>query len=158
MGKTHEFGDDTNDGAELKNALYALSEEVGRILRRQRRAARRLQVRIDYTDGRTTARYRPLNPPSADDPTLFAAAVAALDIAWTRRTRVRRIGLTVPDLVFPPTQLELFAPDRRHRQHRQSLMDAIDRIRERFGSRSLQTGRTFQGCTRGCPGNPRISA
>lgn len=139
----HAFSGDTNDAERLEQALYVLSETTGRDLRRRQRAARRLRVCIDYSDGRRAARQQPVSPPSADDAALFSAARKALTAAWKRRTRIRRICLTAAGLVPPPAQLALFPGERRQQRIRENLCTALDRIHERFGPCAVQTGRSL---------------
>jgi DNA polymerase-4 len=52
----HEFGNDTNNVHALEGILYGLVEQVGSQLRRRRRAARRIAIILDYSDGMRRAR------------------------------------------------------------------------------------------------------
>jgi len=137
----HEFGTDTNDTAVLEKILYGLAEKVGRALRRRGRAARRIAVILDYSDGIRCARPAAARPASANDFTLFALARRALQAAWLRRVRIRHIRLICDRLVFPPAQLELFAVEKKEKEERDHLVAAIDRIRQRFGAGAIQTAR-----------------
>ena len=118
-----EFGTDTNDPAVLQGALYRLVETHGRNLRRRRRAARRVAVLLDYTDGVRCARQATVRPASANDQKLFAAAQRALQMAWIRRVRVRHLRLICDRLIYPPAQLELFDADEKvdDKTHRPDL-------------------------------------
>jgi len=138
-----EFGTDTNDPAVLQGALYRLVETHGRNLRRRRRAARRVAVLLDYTDGVRCARQTTVRPASANDQKLFAAAQRALRTAWTRRVRVRHLRLICDRLIYPPAQLELFADDKKIDDKSTGLTAAIDTIRQRFGHEAVQFGRTL---------------
>jgi DNA polymerase-4 len=138
-----EFGTDTNDPAVLQGALYRLVETHGRNLRRRRRAARRVAVLLDYTDGVRCARQTTVRPASANDQKLFAAAQRALRTAWTRRVRVRHLRLICDRLIYPPAQLELFADDEKIDDKSTGLTAAIDTIRQRFGHEAVQFGRTL---------------
>ncbi len=139
----HEFGTDTNDAAALQRVLYGLVEQVGARLRRQRRAARRLSIVLDHSDGARRVRQLRVQPASANDFTLFKAARHTLALAWTRRVRIRHIRLVCDRLVFPPAQLELFAADRQKTARDDHLISAIDDIRRRFGHEALRVGRTL---------------
>jgi DNA polymerase-4 len=139
----HEFGNDTNDRSSLESVLYRLVEQVGDRLRRRRRAARRVAVILDYSDGMRCARQLAARPATANDLTLFQLARRTLQLAWTRRIRIRHVRLICDRLIFPPAQLELFADDQEKTQKGDNLISAMDNIRHRFGNESVQVGRTL---------------
>ena len=139
----HEFGNDTNDRSSLESVLYRLVEQIGDRLRRRRRAARRVAVILDYSDGMRSIRQLAARPATANDFTLFQLARRTLQLAWTRRVRIRHVRLICDRLIFPPAQLELFADEQEQTQKRDHLIVAIDSIRHRFGSEALQVGRTL---------------
>jgi DNA polymerase-4 len=139
----HEFSNDTNDRSTLESALYRLVEQAGHQLRRRLRAACRVAVILDYSDGMRCARQVAAKPATANDLTLFELARRTLQRAWTRRIRIRHIRLICDRPTFPPAQLELFADDRKQKQRRRNLISTIDRIRNRFGNDAVQIGRTM---------------
>ena len=139
----HEFDNDTNNNAALESALYGLVEQIGDKLRRQRRAAQRIAVILDYSDGMRCARRLAAKPATANDLTLFELARRVLLLAWVRRVRIRHMRLICDRLTFPPTQLDLFAAERKQKTDRDNLIIAIDRIRRRFGNEVIQMGRTM---------------
>lgn len=139
----HAFATDTNDTDVLLAALYRLIEQAGGELRRRRRAARRVAVVLDYSDGVRCIRQAAARPATANDITLFAAARQALFLAWARRVRVRHLRLVCDRLVFPPSQLALFGDDRQQTEKRDRLIGAVDAVRHRFGGGALQVGRTL---------------
>ena len=138
----HTFGTDTHDPEVMSGVLYLLVEEAGRELRRQRLAARRIGVFIDYTDGIQHVRSAALRPASANDISLFEAARTVLHAAWVRRVRVRHLRLVCDRLTFPPAQLSLFAADRNAEKKRSAIVAALDAVRGRFGIDALRVGRT----------------
>jgi DNA polymerase-4 len=138
----HEFGIDTNDAEILRAALYGLVERAGRELRRRRRAARRVAVILDYSDGMRCIRQAASRPATANDISLFSIACRAFELAWARRVRVRHLRFVCDRLIFPPSQMALFGDDRKHDQKRDRLIDTIDAVRRRFGGEAIQTGRT----------------
>jgi DNA polymerase-4 len=139
----HLFDEDTNRPALLEAALFGLVERLGRRLRRQRLALRRLVVCLAYSDGLQCARAIGVRPATANDLLLFPRARAALQHAWQRRVRVRRLELRCEELVFPPAQRELFDADRRAAERRAGLVAAVDAVRERFGPQALRFGRSL---------------
>jgi len=139
----HEFGNDTNDRSCLESILYRLVEQIGDRLRLRRRAARRVAVILDYSDGMRCARQLTARPATANDLTLFQLARRTLMLAWTRRVRIRHVRLICDRLIFPPAQLELFADEQRETQNRDNLIVAIDSIRHRYGNEAVRVGRTM---------------
>ena len=140
----HPFAEDTNTGAVLEAALYRLVERAGAELRRRRRAARRVVVGLDHSDGLRRVRQVKAEPATANDRALFGLARRALGLAWTRRVRVRHLRLVCDRLVFPPAQLSLFEPERAADRRREHLVAAMDRIRSRFGEAAIAVGRTLR--------------
>ncbi len=138
-----EFGEDTNDLSQMERSLYRLVEQAGRQLRCQSLAARRVAMVIEHTDGVRRIRQTTANPATANDFTLFAHARRVLDLAWTRRVRLRRMTLVCDRLTYPPAQRLLFEPERRMAERQDRLVAAMDRIRRRFGTDALAMGRTL---------------
>ena len=143
MVADHEFGDDTNDAAVMESALYGLVEQIGGSLRRRRRAAGRIVVMLDYSDGMRSARRLAAKPATANDLTLFALARRVLFLAWSRRVRIRHMRLICDRLMFPPAQLDLFAAERKQKNDREHLIVAVDCIRRRFGDEAVRFGRSL---------------
>ncbi len=141
--RQHTFDEDAHGPAALESALYTLVEQAGRRLRDQRLAARRVAVRLGYSDGRDRIRQRALRPATANDLTLFAGARAALYLAWQRRVRIRHLDLICDRLTFPPAQRSLFPEDREDLRRRTGLVAAMDAIRDRFGTTAIKVGRTL---------------
>ena len=139
----HEFGTDTNDVHTLESVLYRLVEQAGIRLRRHRRAARRIAIVLDYSDGMRRARQAAARPATANDLILFEQACRTLQLAWTRRVRIRHMRLVCDRLIFPPAQLELFAADQTANTKRCGLITAIDTVRQRFGNEAVRFGRTL---------------
>ncbi len=134
----HEFIEDTPTREGIEGAVYGLAEKIGVELRRMRKAARMLAMAIDYSDGVRRTRRMRVNPPSAHDRVLFQTARFMLDLAWTRRVRLRRMRLICEKPVFPSAQMALFPDPAAEKQ--EALTAAVDRIRERFGRRMILTG------------------
>jgi DNA polymerase IV len=137
----HTFGTDTHVPAQVEGALFILLEHAARRLRRQGRAARQVVVTVTHSDGRRYIRQVAVAPPTANDLALFPLARKALHMAWTRRARVRHLRLACERLVYPPTQQPLFAEEAHIQSRHTHLVAAMDRVRERYGSSAVQTGR-----------------
>ncbi|BBO91086.1 hypothetical protein [Desulfosarcina ovata] len=138
-----ELGNDIHHRVQAEHSLYRLVEQAGRDLRRQILAARRVGLILEYTDGVRRARQTAIRPATANDFSLFNHARQVLDLAWTRRVRMRRMTVICDRLVFPPAQRPLFESERRHMEKQDRLVAAMDRIRRRFGSQAVTVGRTL---------------
>jgi DNA polymerase-4 len=136
-----EFGDDTNDRSRMERSLYGLIERTGRQLRRRALAARRIGLVLAHTDGVHRIRQVTAAPATANDDALFAHACRALDLAWTRRVRLRRMTLIGDRLTYPPAQRPLFVSERAAAARQERLMAAMDQVRDRFGDDALAMGR-----------------
>jgi DNA polymerase-4 len=139
----YEFGNDTNNAHTVEAVLYSLVEQIGSRLRRRRRAARRIAIVLDYSDGMRRARQVSARPATANDLVLFELARRTLRLAWTRRVRIRHMRLVCDRLIFPPAQLDLFAADQKEKNKRCGLITAVDTVRQRFGTEAIRMGRVL---------------
>lgn len=138
--RCREFDDDTNHHTQVVRALYGLVEQAGRQLRQQTLAARRIGLAVEHADGLGRARQTTVRPATANDFSLFDHARRVLDLAWTRRVRLRRMTLVCDRLTYPPAQGLLFEAERREAQKQERLVAAMDRVRGRFGTEALAVG------------------
>ncbi len=134
------FASDVADPEHLRSLLRAFSESVGSQLRAQGRRARTVTLKLRYEDfttvSRSTTPPRPLN----SNESIFDAANAMLSrLRQAERRPVRLIGVGATNLVDDAVQLSL-EPSREIKD--ESLSAAFDRVRQKYGTRSLQTGRT----------------
>jgi DNA polymerase IV len=138
--ESREFGDDTNDRSQLERTLYRLVERAGGELRRRSLAARRIGLILEHTDGVRRIRQVAARPATANDFSLFVHARRVLDLAWTRRVRLRCMTLIWDRLTYPPAQRLLFEPERRLAERQDRLMAVLDQIRRRFGGDAVAMG------------------
>ncbi|MCF8110167.1 MAG: hypothetical protein K9J85_01625 [Desulfobacteraceae bacterium] len=127
----------TSDAGATERHVYGLAEKIGAGLRSRGRAAGSLAIAIEYADGLRCYRQMSLNPPSADDITLFETCLVLLKKAWLRRVRLNSICVSCPKPVAPQVQMELFSQNIKNREKRNALAHSADRIRERFGNRAV---------------------
>ncbi len=141
--KSYAFGNDTNSPARINAILYTLVEQAGAELREQNLAAGRVRITLDYSDDIRIFRQQRVKPATANDRRLFSAALKVLNLAWTRRVRVRHLRLICDRLTFPPAQMPLFAEDQRRNHVDEGLIKALDTIRGHFGKEAIKVGRTL---------------
>lgn len=134
------FAEDVADPARLRAVLRGFSESVGGQLRQAGRRARTVSLKLRYGDFTTLSRSVTLARPASSDEAIYESAIALLDAVRKQDARaVRLIGVGVSNLVEDTVQLAL-EPGADERK--ESLSAAIDRVRAKYGRRSLQTGRT----------------
>jgi DNA polymerase IV len=151
----HTFASDTNDLGVLHALLRRLAERIGARLRERRFVTHRLRMDLAYADYSTAARTVP-HTGSPLDLALVDAARRVFTLANTKRIAIRTVALTADRLAEEEMQLELWelggeagmresgSADQRvggsgHREV--ELQTALDRIRTRWGTRSVVQGR-----------------
>ncbi|MFC2035317.1 DNA polymerase IV [Chloroflexota bacterium] len=136
------FREDTRDRVFLKATLWEQSEKVGTDLRKKSKQARCVTLKVRYADFSTITRNYTLPENVATDQAIFETGVRLLEQALRMEIQaVRLIGIRVSHLVEPSRQATLFTPSSRKLEE---LNKTIDRIRDRYGFNSIQTGRAMQ--------------
>jgi DNA polymerase-4 len=140
------FAADVADPEHLRSVLRAFSESVGSQLRTQGRRARTVTLKLRYEDFTTVSRSTTLPRPLNSNEAIYEAADSLLGrLRQAERRPVRLIGVGASNLVDDAVQLSL-EPSRKAKD--ESISAAFDRVRRKYGTRSLQTGRTaFDGAT-----------
>jgi DNA polymerase-4 len=146
------LAEDSNEETALLRALFGLCERAGARLRRLRARAGRLRVTLRHSDDVVARREERLALPVAADLLLFAQARGICGRARARRVRVRWIELRCLEVAPGPRQLTLFGPEAFDERASdggaaESLAEAVDRIRGRFGDRAILSGLIFAGPT-----------
>jgi DNA polymerase-4 len=135
------YAKDIADPAVLRASLRGYAESVGADLRRMGRRARTVTLKLRYGDFTTITRSRTLAQATHGDDELYETAVELMSEALAHDGRaVRLLGLGASELVEDTVQLGLF-DDRSLRL--EALLRSVDRLREKYGNRTLQTGLTF---------------
>ncbi len=135
------YAHDISERAVLRASLRGYAESVGAELRRSGVRARCVTLKLRYGDFTTISRSRTLKQPTQDDEELYRVGAELLEQALARDGRmVRLLGLGASQLADDAVQLSLF--DLR-RKPLDALLGAIDRLRSKYGYRSVQTGLTF---------------
>ena len=134
------FGVDVVDSEHLRAVLRGFSESVASQLRGTRRRARTVSLKLRYEDFTTISRSLTLRQPASSNEAIFDAAAELLEKLRAKERRpVRLIGVGASNLVDDAGQLAL-EPGAEQRE--ESLSATFDKVRRKYGARSLQTGRT----------------
>lgn len=136
----HHFADDTNDRAQVRKAVAGLADRAGGELRSRKQAARRVGLKIVYSDGSGVVRQASRRLGSSNDFVLREMAALALQRAWSRRTRLRSCYLACDRLHRESSQLPLFADHPPEKKGQEKLLGAMDEIRRRYGEGTIQAG------------------
>ncbi len=142
-----QFAGDTNDLAQVEQALFLLAEAAACRLRHMGRVARRLGLILYYSDGLRCSRQRGHDPGTANDFALFDLARQTLAAAWSRRVRLSHLRLVCDRLCYPPAQMELplaASPGQAVQAKRERLVAAMDQIRRRHGLEKIRLGRALE--------------
>ncbi len=135
LSNERTFFMDVGDASIAEDALRALVERVTWRLRRRGGRARTITLKLRYADFTTLTRGRSV-PPTAAEADVLAVALELLRAAWTRRMRVRLLGVQLSNLGPADAQVPLFAPPRPR------AGAAIDAVRDRFGYDAIRLGAT----------------
>ena len=141
------FSSDISEPEHLRAVLRAFSESVGLQLRQQGKRARTVSLKLRYEDFTTLSRSKTPARPVSSNEAIFEVADALLTrIRLSEKRPVRLIGIAASGLAEDVLQLSL-EPSGDSRS--ESLSATFDKVRSRYGTRSLQTGRTaFDGTTK----------
>ena len=127
---------DSADPLFLESTLSYLTEKVAGQLRENKLFARTVTLKLRYSDFKTVTRSKTLEMPTAEDHTLFKTGAGLFRKLFTHRARVRLIGIAFTSLTTTSgRQEDLF--DHKGGQCWDNLYQGIDRIRHKYGFRSI---------------------
>lgn len=143
------FERDTIDVKMLNNLLIAMTENLAFQLRRGQKLTACVTVKIRYSDFQTYSRQLRIPFTSADH-TLISNVLEIFGQLYNRRLLIRLIGVRFSHLVGGNYQIDLFEDS----QKTISLYQAMDKIRTRFGDRSVLRAAGMDARTIGRMDNP----
>ena len=126
------FNQDTTDIVRLKGILSAMAENLAYQLRRGDKLSGCVTVKVRYSDFQTQTIQKKI-PYTAADHELIPIVLELFERAFSRRLLVRLIGVRYSSLVSGNYQLGLFGDTVDY----PSLYNALDRIRLKYGDRSV---------------------
>ena len=143
------FNDDHGDLETLAPILRAQSETVSRRLKKSGISGRTVVLKLKSADFKIRTRNRRL-----DDPTCLADRIFRTGLSLLEReidgTQYRLLGIGVSDLAKadvadPPDLVDIDAAKRAVAEQ------AVDKVREKFGRKAVETGYTFGKGKRSAP-------
>lgn len=121
----------------LEHTLTSQAARVAYRLRRESLCGTTVRIKLRWSDFTTLTRQVSLNQATDQDSVIASAACQLFDQAWEAGRPVRLLGVGVSGLGPRLRQLSLWdtGVEKEHR-----LLEAIDGLRERFGSHIIQRG------------------
>ncbi|TAM95633.1 MAG: DNA polymerase IV [Chitinophagaceae bacterium] len=138
MSKEETFEKDTIDMALLKKALARMVDELAFDLRKEGKVTGCVTLKIRYSNFETFNKQAKISY-TCSDKVLLAKVMDLFQRLYSKRMLIRLIGVKLSDLVAGSYQIDLFndiVTDL-------NLMQAMDRIRKRFGVDKVQRGVCF---------------
>lgn len=133
------LGKDSSDPAFLESTLSWLVEKAASQLREEGLRARCVSLKLRDSNFKTVTRSHTLNKAACEDHIIFDTVVGLFRKLFTRRTRVRLVGVALTSLTSGASpQMELF--ENLDAKQWQKLYQGIDRIRDKYGFRSILRG------------------
>jgi len=137
------FETDIRDHQRLYGELAGLAERTAERLRSRELMASQVSIKVRRRDFTTFTRQRSFSPATQETGLITRVATELLQ-AWfdeQPRVAVRLLGVGVSHL-SPAQQLDLFAPGDPVAAGK--LDEVVDRIRERFGGKSVKRGNSLE--------------
>jgi DNA polymerase-4 len=131
-----------NDDPVLLGELYRLVEECGLRLRTTGKAAARLTLTITHSDGLSRRRTVSVKDPVDKDARIFTLVEELFYQASERRVGIKWMNLVCDGLCSPRGQLDMFM-DPAASDGKDSLQEALDAVRGRYGMGAVKRGRTM---------------
>ncbi|XHP75060.1 DNA polymerase IV [Arenibacter antarcticus] len=126
------FDKDTIDVIKLRGILIAMTENLAYQLRRGEKLTACISVKIRYSDFNTYSKQLKIPYTSADH-ILIPQILGLFNTLYNKRLLVRLIGIRFSHLVHGNYQINLFEDT----EEALNLYAALDKIRERFGDKSV---------------------
>ncbi|MGW9685114.1 DNA polymerase IV [Flagellimonas sp. 2504JD1-5] len=143
------FDKDTIDVVKLKGILIAMTENLAYQLRRGDKLTACIAVKIRYSDFNTYSKQLRIPYTSADH-ILIPKILELFKVLYNKRMLVRLIGIRFSHLVSGNYQINLFEDT----EETLNLYQAMDHVRNRFGSRSVVRASAMGAKTIGSMHNP----
>ncbi|MEC5156124.1 DNA polymerase IV [Chryseobacterium sp. MP_3.2] len=139
LSSEHTFTNDTMDIFELKRLISSMAESLAYQLRAEKWLTSTVVLKIRYANFDTETRQCKISYTSIDH-TLARVALDLFEKLYTRRMRLRLVGLRFTNLVHGTYQMNLFEDS----EELMNLYQAMDRMKNRFGKNALGRASGFE--------------
>lgn len=139
----HTYDRDTANIEQIEATVMRLCEMVGRRLREANFRARTLQLKLRYKDFTTITRARTLEVPTQLDTEIYRTIRTLFHSNWRKGGEVRLLGVQASGFDEIAVQGDLL--ENQDREKWQHALLAADRLRDRFGEKSVSLGTGMKG-------------
>jgi len=143
------FGKDTIDVHKMKRMIKAMAQDLCFQLRNGKKLTACITIKVRYSDFNTLTKQIKIAHTAADH-ILVPSVTALFDKLYNRRLLVRLVGVKFSSLVDGNSQMNLFDDW----SHTVDLYNAMDDIRNQFGSQKVISAATMGAKTIGGVTNP----
>ena len=143
------FGKDTTDVQKLKTSIAAMSDNLAYLLRKGNKLTSCIAVKVRYSDFNTYTKQVKI-PYTAADHILTPKVMEIFDRLYDKRLLVRLVGVRFSSLAGGNYQINLFDDTIKTA----NLYQAMDKLRNKFGARSIIKANTMGARTIGDNFNP----
>ena len=133
ISKEHTFSDDTMDVFAIRSLISGIAEELAYQLRKEKWLTSTVVIKIRYANFDTETKQCKVAYTAADH-TLSRIAQDLFNKIYTRRMRLRLVGLRFTGLVHGSHQMNLFEDT----EELMNLYQTMDRIKNRFGADAVR--------------------
>jgi len=138
VSNEHTFDQDESDPSQIRTILMTLSEKVSRRMRQSGLRGRTITLKIRFSDFKTYTRAFTLSAPTNFIEDIFSHAARLAEAFDPGKNPVRLLGVKVSNLADPEDQLPLFGEGSTVDQKKERLHQALDKIKDRFGEKSIK--------------------
>ena len=144
IGKETTFSEDVLERDRIEAVIRQLVQKIGVRLRKKSLRARTITLKYRFSNFETHTSAHSFCQYTANPDRISTVAIDLLRDSWPSRRPLRLVGVSVSNFERATAQMELFCATRTEesRLHERDL--ACDRIRAKFGERSIQTGEGLQ--------------
>lgn len=139
ISKEHTFDDDTMDITEIKGVISGMAESLAYQLRKENWLTSTVVLKIRYANFDTETKQIKVSYTSLDH-TLARVALELFSKLYTRRMRLRLVGLRLTGLVHGTYQMNLFEDS----EELIKLYQSMDKIKNRFGKNAVGRASGYQ--------------
>jgi len=132
ISSEHTFYKDSIDIIGIKSLITGMAEQLAHQLRKEKWLTSTVVVKIRYANFDTEIKQCKVTYTSADH-TISKYALELFDKLYTRRMRIRLVGLKLTGLVHGEYQMNIFEDT----QEMMNLYQSMDKIKNRFGKNAI---------------------
>ena len=139
LSSEHTFTNDTMDVFEMRRLISSMAESLAYQLRQEKWLTSTVVLKIRYANFDTETKQCKISYTSLDH-TLARVALDLFEKLYTRRMRLRLVGLRFTNLLHGTYQMNLFEDS----EELMNLYQAMDRMKNRFGKNVLGRASGFE--------------